>query len=359
MNSKNQSSYENALHIFTVSQLKDLCKLIGITGISALKKAEIVRVLICELVKPETFRQICFFATPKEIETFKKFLVKSFSDEEEDYHYLYYWNKMGYCFVYENGQVIILDEAKQLFQTLDEEFWTMHHRFFQIYNHIEAAIHLYGVIPIEAFLNIFNGWEKEKLNSREFMKVCDQLEWRLDLIDFELYDGLLFDQILLDEDNGYFAYEAVYERQGIGPYYIPKQSEFLKYSDANYFDYNKEYELLQEYIECVFQVEPVIVSEICKDIANLIHLGYHEKEIITDLERKGIQADKFHSGDIKQLINNIINNTRSMLLRGFTPIEANEPFIIEEKKRSKKRGRERENTLKSGAKIVVFPRQSV
>lgn len=354
MGGKSKLTYEQAFHSFRISDLKDLCRLLGIKGASGLRKNEIIHKVVTKLINKNTFEQICFYATKQEIQFFKRLIANPII-EEEDCEALYYWFARGYFFIEQNGQAMIFDEVKQLMNSLSVEFWLKYDRFHAVCDHVKAAVHLYGVIPVEDFLSIFNGWEKVALTRYELLDVCQRLEKRPELVDFEIYDDLLFDEVLFDDDNGYFAYEAVYARQGEGPYYRPSQKNFLRYADPDYFEFNQTYKAFSNYLVQTFHVHKEIAKDICEDIARYIHLGYQEHDILQDLENKGIPSDKFHKADLRELLVDIINQSRNMLLKGYTPIEANVPILIEGK-RSNRNKRTRKNVQNSTHnKLVVFP----
>lgn len=336
MSKSEKISLEEAFQIFTVAELKELCKTVEITGVSSKRKADIIKLLVARLMDKKIFAKFCFFAEPKEM----KALEHAFSHPvitEEEYEDYYYWLQTGYCFMEEDEHVLVMEEVKKLYRELGEEFWSKYHRFHQLREYMEAAIHLYGVTTLQTVVTIFNQWNEERTTEKELLHVAKLLEERADLMDFDIEGDLILDEILLDTDNGYFAYEVVFEQQGAGPYYIPEKEQYLAYAEEDYFEKTKEYQRLLEYLTLVYGIHKVVAEDMCEDIQHSIHLGYVVEDIMCDLENKGVIMDPFHKDDLANLVLEMINHTRSIFHKGFTPEEAGaEMEFTDARKRSRK-----------------------
>ena len=347
---------EDTFQIFTVVELKELCRTVGISGISSKKKADLIHVLIESLMDISTFRHFCFYATTEEIKAFERGFSHPLIEEEEHKDY-FYWLQKGYCLMDENDHVLIMEEVKELYQKLENEFWEKRNRFHQILQYIYAAIHLYGVVPVQKLVELFNQWNEKKTSAREIRQIIEQLEDRPELMEFDIQDDLILDEILLDVDQGYYAYEAVFEQQGDLPYYIPEKDEFLKYADEDYFERTKEYESLLDYLIQVYGIPRVIAEDICEDSLHSIRLGYLAEDIIEDLNGRGVEMDTFHRDDLMSLVLQLMNQTRSIFYRGATPKEVGAAMEFSNfKKRSRKsvyQGNYAERTDET--KLIPFP----
>lgn len=343
-----------AFHDYTVSDLKDLCKRYEIRGISLMKKDELIQKLIDKVTDKDVFRQICFHATPEEMKTYEgAFRKHLLTDEECDT--LCYWIQQGLCFIDQHNRVFVVEELKNLYHALNSKFWSEYHRFYDIYEYIEAAIHLYGVMPYDVAVSLFNRLYRQKITPEELQHFLDVIEGRPEVIDFDKDEEFIFDEVLLDVEQGYFAYEAVYASQGNLPYYLPNKEEFLRYANADYFEKNKEYQQLLKYLVDVLQVNHYIAEDMCEDIARSIRLGYQVNDILSDLDRKGIVMDPFHTDDLTELVLDMMNNTRIMFCKGFTLKEAGEEVIRVVEKKGLRRGNNRELNKEESAMVIPFP----
>ena len=345
MSNLNGLTMEEAFDIFTVTQLKELCKAFGIVKVSSLKKAEIIHVLVGILRQKETFQRFCFMASPEEMKSLERMFHHPLVSEEE-YDNLMYWMMAGYCFITEDNRGLVLDEIKRLYHGLSKDFWKRYHRFHQLYQYLLAAAHLYGVIPIPDLVHIFNQQNEIKTSRREIEQVYQKLNDRPEMINFVLENHLLFDEIMLENDNGYYAYELVYEQQGKGPYYVPEQEMFLRYAKEDYFERTDQYNQLYDYIVHVYEYNKILAEDLCEDVMHSIHLGYLADDILSDMQEKGITLDLFHKQDLEKLIDELIQNTRSIFYKGFTPNEAKRRQEYKENKKVKKA----EDT-----NVVLFP----
>lgn len=339
---------------FTVSELKDLCRLFELKGISTMKKAALIQNLVHTVTQEEVFQQICFQATPEEMKIFEGAFKKHFLEESECKD-LCYWVKFGFCFVDNSNKVSVVKELQTMYHTLGAEFWSQYNRFYEIYEYIEAAIHLYGVIGRNDAIHLFNHWHKEKMGKEELEQFFDIIQARPEVMDFNLDEELIFDEVLLDAEERYFAYEAVYERQGKGPYFMPAKEEFLRYVNPDYFEKNKEYLKLEQYLIDTFQVNHYIAEDMCEDMVGFIRLGYQVDDILADLDRKGIPIDPFHAEDLTELVLDLMNNTRSMFCKGFTFKEAGEEVLLVTNKKNGRHSMSRGCNGGEGSKIIPFP----
>jgi len=311
---------EEAFDIFTVAQLKDLCKMFGIVKVSALKKAEIIHILVGILKEKETFQRFLFMASPEELKAFEK-MMKEPLITENDYDDLMYFMMAGYGFITEDGRGIVFSEIEDLYHGLSKDYWKRYHRFHQLYQYLMAAVHLYGVITIPELVHIFNQQNEIKTSRREIQQIYRKLNDRSELMNFIIENELIFDEIMLESDNGYYAYEMVYEQQGSGPYYVPEKKRFLLYAKEDYFERTSQYTRLYEYMTHVFEFRPEEAEDLCEDAMHSIHLGYLADDILSDMKDKGVTLDLFHKQDLEQLIDELIQNTRSIFCKGFTPNE--------------------------------------
>lgn len=339
---------------FTVSELKDLCRVLELKGTSSMKKATLIQNLIHTVTQEDVFQQICFQATPEEMKIFEGAFQKHVLDQSECED-LCYWVKFGFCFVDKSNKVYVVKELQNMFHALDAEFWSEYDRFYEIYEYIEAAIHLYGVIGRNDAIKLFNHWHTEKMGTEELEHFLDIIQARPELMDFDLDEELIFDEVLLDAEEGYFAYEAVYARQGKGPYFMPAKEEFIRYANPDYFEKNKEYLKMEQYLIDTFQINHYIAEDMCEDMVSSIRLGYQVDDILADLDRKGIPIDLFHAEDLTNLVLDLINNSRSMFCKGFTFKEAGEEVLLMTDKKHAKHSTRRECKVEEESKVIPFP----
>lgn len=355
MSRRKKISLEEALQIFTVAELKELCKTVGIKGISTKKKAELIRMLTVSLMDINTFRRFCMFASFEEIQAFEHAFSHPYVEEEEIAP-LYYWLETGYCFIEEDDHVLVMEEVIQMYHSLDQSFWLEHDRFHTLRAYLSAASHLYGVATIQTVVNLFNQWNDVKTTAQEIRQLYVKLDDRPELQDFAISDDLVFDEVLMEADHGYYAYDAVFEQQGSSTYYIPEKEEFLKYADEDYFEKTKQYKILLDYLIRVYGIFGPVAEEMCEDLMHSVHLGYLVEDIMQDLENRGVTMDAFHKDDLAKMILELIHHTRSIFYRGHTPSEAGGNLAFaDQNKRSKRFAYQGREGKEDGSNVIPFP----
>lgn len=346
---------KDAYALFSVAELRMLCKSFGIHGVSKKRKADIITVLVQHMTQRQIFESICFLATPYEIFALKQ-SDKCAYDDTDPYDVFYYWIKFGYCIIDDENQVIIVSEVKEMIHNLSNGFWEQHDRFHEILTYIEASIHLYGVMEIKFFIELFNRFHSNQLCMKEFMSVFQMLDGRPELFNYDIDHNIMFDEVLLDTESGRFAFEEIYEKQQRFPYYIPTKEELLCYVDEEYSERTKEYKSLYEYFEDVYRMEPYFIEDTCNETVDMIRFGYQIEEILQLYEVRGIELDPFHIDDIVNLLLQLMNHTRSMYFRGHTPAEVNLRIELADPKRMRKNTYHRKHDAGNDIhEVIQFP----
>ena len=346
---------EQILNNYTVAQLKEMCELYSIVGISSKRKAQIIEKLVDEITEIHTFKRNCFLASRKEIVLLEKAKEEVYRLKDEETEILY-WIKCGYVGVDNNCHIVVAEEIKRLYEqlTLSEPlFWDARERFHTILDYIHASIHLYGVLSKNDFVKIFNHYNEEKLTMDELENAIDVVRDNFLMHDFEEDEDLIFDEVLLDMESGTFAFESVLIQQGNASFYLPEKSEFLNYIDKDYFEKNEEYLELREYLLYTLEIKHYFADDLIEDVVTMIRLGYQAEDILSEAQKRGLIMGPFHIDDIANLILNLMNHTRTMFYRGHTPLELNMKIEFVEKKKAKKGNKNKKKRVKH--EVISFP----
>ncbi|WP_156779691.1 hypothetical protein [Desulforamulus reducens] len=189
----------------------------------------------------------------------------------------------------------------------------------KVMDYIQALTNLYGVVHKDKVQEIYNQQNDDKIDDKS-----------MEYIIKEKKDYLInHRQITVHKD--YFVYlsimvagsyfdEELRAKEG-KPYYIPEKEELLKYKDVNYFEVNKEYEELLQFLKKMFwrksKAEDVAreIQMHCESFRAMenLHLLFEEKKIRF---KNAKQAD-----ELMRLIRNLANNTRIWQNNGYTPNE--------------------------------------
>lgn len=188
----------------------------------------------------------------------------------------------------------------------------------KIIEYIISLTHLYGLVHKNKVVEIFNQQNEEKV----------ELDF-IETIIKEKRQFLLNDEYITIHNN-YFVYISIMvsdnflkelELRKNKPYYTPYKDELLKYIDINYFEVNKEYEELLDFLKKIYwrktKAEKVCreIKYICKSLKSIENLPlFIEKWKVPMKNQK--QLDEFI-----RLVTDLANNTRVWENNGFTPNE--------------------------------------
>lgn len=118
----------------------------------------------------------------------------------------------------------------------------------KITDYIISLTHLYGLVHKDKVVEIYNMQNEEKIEE------IDTVKLKADDISIDIKE---LDENFVEVFNDYFVHETIMQfcefdeelkKRAGKPFYIPRQEDLLKYKDDNYFEINKEYENLLDYV---------------------------------------------------------------------------------------------------------------
>lgn len=192
-----------------------------------------------------------------------------------------------------------------------------------VIDYIISLSHLYGIVPIEKVIDIYNMQNEEHIS-------MEDMDWIIENESDVLENHFVY------EDGDFFTYETIFingesglylEHQAGKPYYIPEKNELLKYKDQFYFEKPTSYRDLVNYItrELVDgdRERAEVISESIQGFTHVeasLHTIFDYVQIHTEFKREEQMYE------LLDLMTELSNNTRLWANRGFTP---NELFKIE------------------------------
>lgn len=189
----------------------------------------------------------------------------------------------------------------------------------KIYQYIVALVNLYGLLPCEKVVEIYNGQNKDKISLKD-IKSCKH-----DILN----KGFVY------VHRKYFVHETVLvfkefrdlKRKKKGkPYYVPDKEELLKYSDPMYYEKLVQFHGLSEYIKGeIFPEDNKKAEELCENIMGECREGKNIQNIFQILVEFGLDMENDNQiNEIMNLVHEISNNTRRWENNGYTNSEIKE-----------------------------------
>lgn len=311
------SVYDKLLE-YKVDVLKELAKLLALKNYSKLKKKDLVD-KIAERILDEEHAELMFLLTrDEEISLFEGACNGETTIKEEQLKAFDFLYGKGYIFVSSNLNVTVTDDVKEVYNRINtSEFKAKRERFQLISDYCRAAVRLYGVVPVEKLIEIFNGHNEIEATLEEFMNACEGSDVKNDV--FTFHDGFVVGIELLENDGYVYLLKAQEDK----PYYIPSKNEFLKYNEEIYFEITPQFNRLKE---CILALELTkdeeLAYSICEGVQIAIILGAEVNDLFEEFEYKGVTIK--NRKQVEKLlphIGNLINHTRGIWNRGYTAKE--------------------------------------
>ena len=200
-----------------------------------------------------------------------------------------------------------------------------------VHLYFEAAARLYGIIPVNKLLEIYNS-QNEPIDPDVFCMAAEIIRHEADSL-FSIVgkeeldpfarpsapmDREIIDDALLDTDPA--DYRNLLRGQGKKPYKILPKEEFLRYADRDYFPSTPQSTAMKYYLLRRGDLRWPI--DIWLGIQTMIEIDFSLNHILTCLEKEGITFDRKHDiAEFARLYQELNNHTRKQINRGHTPSE--------------------------------------
>lgn len=190
-----------------------------------------------------------------------------------------------------------------------------------IKQYIIALTNLYGQVPADIVVDVYNGQNKDQLNIED--------------LEVYFYEDLSRQHVYAYKDH--FVHETIMEfdefklmqrKKADKPYYVPPKEELLKYLDTAYYDLPKQYLTLEKYMtKSFFSKEPEIAEMLCQNIRWECVEG-SDMQLIFDLFNlfEVNFKDEKQVNEVLGLVMDLSNNVRLWENNGHTPHEIFEKF---------------------------------
>lgn len=286
----------------TAQQLKEIAKSNGLSGYSKLKKAELVDFVTEYLTCYDTIAETLFLATDDELKVLEQVCKEKVKIEvTEAYYYAYFFRKC-YFIINESGEVSVPDDVKRMVPVIcSKDFMKERAQFQQKLNYCKAMANLYGIIPLNQAVEIYN---RQNATTIEVEELRDVVERALNAgINVAIKEEQLVHVLLMENEN---AYHTLLKKQENKTFYIPTKNEFLCYANDFYVEENKGLQALEQYMISNLFVTKEVACEVCGTIERL----FSEGKDITDMVKEFDFASDAQKKDLIELIIAYTNEVR-------------------------------------------------
>ncbi|MEA3424159.1 MAG: SEC-C metal-binding domain-containing protein [Bacillota bacterium] len=190
-----------------------------------------------------------------------------------------------------------------------------------IKKYILALTNLYGQVPVEVVVDIYNSQNEDQIGIDDVLVYLDE-----DLSKHYVYaykDHFVHETIMEFND-----FTSMQKKKAEKPYYIPDKEELLKYSDMLYYEKPKQYYDLLTYVEKnFFSGHHEKAESLCQNIRWECLEGSDMQEVFDMFNTFEVNfKDEKQVNEVLQLVMELSNNVRLWENNGHTANEIFEKF---------------------------------
>lgn len=310
------SSLYDILSDFEKEDLKDIAKEKGIRGISGCSKQTLLDKLITHMLKPEVMEQYFLCMTDAEMEAFQKAVTatapKAKLFETDLLEKIY---SAGYIGLLTDGRYVVPNDVEMIYKTFGgKEFYEKRKKRSFLLSCLRAMSLLHGIAPMSVIMDMLKADATVHMSEQEVRTEIEALP--PEYAEVVVLGEMVYNKCLYPDDRGLMS------AQDGKKYYIPTKEESLELGTVAYLPGSKELKKLVR-----FMVQQMGATQEQAEFAGMMiqtsirgDCQMHDLyEILEDEEIVFANESQIH--EFVPLLNDVWNNTRMLLNRGFTPNE--------------------------------------
>lgn len=300
---------------YTKEDIVEMAKEKGIRGISGCNKDKLIDKLVNFMLQPEVMEKYFLCLCDSELEEFENGAKADGVFEPENTGALLNLYAAGYIGMLTDGKVMIPKEVVDVYDVFKgKEFDENRKKVSFLLCCLRTSGILYGIMPFDIFMKIINVNSDIHMSEEDVREAINNIP--PEFSDYILVKDKIYHKELYPNDRG------LLQAQGDKEYYIPSKDEIIDLGILGYLPNSKELKRFENYLvrrldatmdEADFAGR-IIQTKICGDC--------EMQEIIEVLDDFGFMVEsEVLLNQLVRHINELWNDTRMLLNRGFTPNE--------------------------------------
>lgn len=327
------------------SDIADIAKEKGLRGISGCSKEKLIDKLTTHMLQKEVIEEYFLCLTDEELEVFCQIAEGKNSDRKDSFDFLKKLYSAGYIGMLTNGSFQVSRDVYKKYQSFaDEAFHERRQKVSYLLCCYRASNMLYGIAPLEIIEKI--AATAVSMNRQEILLETVMLP--PEYTEFVISDKKVYHMDLYPNDRGLPSVQA---DKG---YYIPTRDEILSLGIKGYLPECEELKRLKRFLMKEMKLDEESAEIAVIRVQCSIRSGGDMQEVIDILknEEEVMPISRKQVGEMINLLNDLWNQTRMIVNRGFTPSELAEK---EKKKRLPVREPAKVISFNQAKKNKVYP----
>lgn len=302
------------------AELVEILESFGAIKFSRWSVDELIEGVAGYLVKPEILRKRLYALDLETWELFRRAAAQPMLElQEPELDLCALPHILGLLQPYQQGKqylCVVPQEIRTVFaQLLAEGLEDDYNRRWLLHTYAMASVNLYGIIPVEEFIEIFNDQNPQTTDRQEILNV---------LGGSMSAPGALY---CLWEDDRYLVHEALWTEDFAAAEsclagtagkarYIPPKEELLQYADMDYYEQTPQIKAMGNYLTLRHGIQSDVLSELLEQLHMLAFFNHSPNEMLDLLAECGVVLDMKQLNECMNLITEVFNNTRIWLNKG-------------------------------------------
>ena len=189
----------------------------------------------------------------------------------------------------------------------------------QVNNYIIALTNLYGIVDRDKVLEVYNSQNKDKISNFDLDVYFDDSKEVLEENCIDTYKTYFVNVTIMESGD----FDIMLKKQSEKPFYLPSKDQLIKYADDIYFEKNKEYKALVDYIkENFFYGDREKAEHLAREVQAISKYAFDIQLIMDSFNLHGIVFENVgQANKLAELIMYVSHNVRLWENNGFTSKE--------------------------------------
>lgn len=300
---------------FDKNDILDIAKEKGMKDVSSFRKDKLIRLLVTHMLRPEEMEKYFACLQDEQMEEMNRMIAQGGICEEKTGELLTDLYAAGYIGILSDGTVTIPEDVASAYRSLDSgQFRERRKRTSFFLKCLRIVGGIYGVIPVDVFLDMVNQHTKQKMTEEELREQMQAIPPEFQ--EFVMDDGKIYHKEFYPDAEGLLA---VQEGK---TFYFPSEKELHDYSLYGCLPKSAEALKFKSYLKKELGAMDDEAEMGCRLIQRIIMGGGAMDDIFDVLEGLGLMVDD--ERELESLVNAVgifWNKTRMIENRGFTPEE--------------------------------------
>ena len=304
---------------WTKEELRQEAKSLNLTRISSLTKGQLAERIKNEILKPEVMEHRMLFLSDEEIGAFEHALEKGccYLPDYKEQPLLERLYDLLYIVVYWDDYVEVPAEVIRVYEEINTpKFQKKRRSVFWMNRCLKMVEAFYAVAPISIVCRMLQNCLGYDVNRETFIKIFRCIPHEKNPCVMR-GDWVICKEALPNE-----LYQQIEKSQGDKEYYIPDPEEIVDYCENSYPSKDPMYQKLLWFLIEKLEIDPEEALELMPVFWGHISMGDVPSDIMDILEEEGIVMPSEEAfREFMALLMDVINHTRMLPNRGFTPLE--------------------------------------